>query len=264
MSTLLNKRIQPTGSGQICLQVDPSLSQSLVARARITGVSNPHIKDAKTSTSLIPHPHLRPRLLPFVMTDHNYLAPAAGHPVAGAGTVPAPVAAALADLGGAVDLMAAHASAVLTAPLSELPNAMGGVVNAADSVHAMLSVLSAAIKASAAPPAAAPPAAAPALQAPPAPPAATSQGFIHTAGPWTAGLLYGVVPPSPLTAVPDNGGKWFAITRGKYIGLTQNSAISLNAVTGISTGLSEKFATQTDALAHFNDALHTHALAVVA
>jgi hypothetical protein len=83
------------------------------------------------------------------------------------------------------------------------------------------------------------------------------------AGPWTAGLLYGVIPNGPLTAVPDNGGKWFAITRGKYIGLTQNSAISLNAVTGISTGLSEKFSNQSDALNHFNGAHATASWAVV-
>jgi hypothetical protein len=87
--------------------------------------------------------------------------------------------------------------------------------------------------------------------------------FIRMGAPWVAGLLYGVIPGASLTSIPDNGGKWFAITRGKYIGLTQNSAISLNAVTGISTGLSEKFGSQADALNHFNGAHHTGSLAVI-
>jgi hypothetical protein len=96
-----------------------------------------------------------------------------------------------------------------------------------------------------------------------APTNAPAQQFIRTRAPWTAGLLYSVIPAAPLNAVPDNRGKWFAITRRKYIGLTQNSVISLNAVTGVSTGLSEKFGSQAEALSHFNGAHLTGSLAVV-
>ncbi|KAJ7635970.1 hypothetical protein DFH06DRAFT_1336118 [Mycena polygramma] len=96
----------------------------------------------------------------------------------------------------------------------------------------------------------------------PAPPM-VSQPVTHIRahGPWEAGVLYTVVPQLPLSGVPDFGEKWFAITRGSYVGLTKNSAISLSAVTGVSTALSEKFNTQLDALNHFNAALITGAVA---
>ncbi|KAJ7701960.1 hypothetical protein B0H17DRAFT_1242322 [Mycena rosella] len=70
-------------------------------------------------------------------------------------------------------------------------------------------------------------------------PVATT-GFVQMTGPWIAGTLYGVVPTAPLTAVPSSNKKWFAITHGKYVGLTKNSAISLNAVNGISSVLSDR------------------------
>ncbi|KAJ7021084.1 hypothetical protein C8F04DRAFT_1195841 [Mycena alexandri] len=111
-------------------------------------------------------------------------------------------------------------------------------------------------------PALLPPPPCPKLPCPKPPAVATLPGLVRTTAPWAAGILFGIVPPVPLTAVPDNGGKWFAITRGKYISLTQNSAISLNAVTGISTGLGEKFNSQSDTLSHFNGALALGALNV--
>jgi hypothetical protein len=87
--------------------------------------------------------------------------------------------------------------------------------------------------------------------------------FIRTSGPWLAGLLFGVTPQSAIVAVPDDGGKWFAITRGRYVGLTKNSAISIHAVTGISGGLSDKCSLQAEALDHFNSALSLGAVAVI-
>ncbi|KAJ7130584.1 hypothetical protein C8R44DRAFT_872372 [Mycena epipterygia] len=56
-------------------------------------------------------------------------------------------------------------------------------------------------------------------------------------GPWVAGTLYNVVPPTPLAAVPDNSEKWYAITKGRYVGLTTNSSISSNGVSGVSNAL---------------------------
>ncbi|KAJ6489314.1 hypothetical protein C8R47DRAFT_1215661 [Mycena vitilis] len=101
----------------------------------------------------------------------------------------------------------------------------------------------------------------------PAPAASTApaqaNGFVRLTGPWIAGRVYSVIPTANLASVADNGGKWFSITRGKYIGLTQNSAVALTAVTGISTGLMQKFSNQTDALNNFNSALASGALAVV-
>ncbi|KAJ7469884.1 hypothetical protein B0H11DRAFT_1920495 [Mycena galericulata] len=94
--------------------------------------------------------------------------------------------------------------------------------------------------------------------------AAPANPFIQVSGPWRAGVLYGVVPLYDLEAVPDNGEKWFAITRGRYVGLTKNSAISLHAVTGVSTALSDKLNSQAEALEYFNDALRLNAVRVLA
>ncbi|KAJ7846659.1 hypothetical protein B0H13DRAFT_2362900 [Mycena leptocephala] len=94
-------------------------------------------------------------------------------------------------------------------------------------------------------------------------PFVASHAQIYSAGPWIAGSLYDVVPAAPLRAIPDNGEKWYAITRGKYVGLTKNSVVSLNAVTGISTSLSEKHGSQSEALDHFNSALGINAIAVI-
>ncbi|KAJ7812598.1 hypothetical protein B0H13DRAFT_1926069 [Mycena leptocephala] len=77
---------------------------------------------------------------------------------------------------------------------------------------------------------------------------------LHTLGPWLAGFLYAVTPLAPLTAVADNG--------DKYVGLTKNSAISHNAVTGISSGLSDKCSLQAEALKYFNGALGVGAVVV--
>ncbi|KAJ7017741.1 hypothetical protein C8F04DRAFT_1278923 [Mycena alexandri] len=94
-------------------------------------------------------------------------------------------------------------------------------------------------------------------------PAATKdKDFLSLTAPWIAGNLYGVVPQAPLTAIPDRNEKWFAITRGRYVGLTTNSAVSLNAVAGVPSGLSDRCASQAEALQHFNVALAAHAVAI--
>ncbi|KAJ7271703.1 hypothetical protein C8J57DRAFT_1226283 [Mycena rebaudengoi] len=73
-----------------------------------------------------------------------------------------------------------------------------------------------------------------------------------------------VAPWEPLAPVlPDNTDKWYAITRGKYVGLTRNSAVSLAAVSGVSQGLHNHYSSQTDALNAFNEALATFAVEVI-
>ncbi|KAJ7023320.1 hypothetical protein C8F04DRAFT_1193570 [Mycena alexandri] len=94
------------------------------------------------------------------------------------------------------------------------------------------------------------------------PASAPDRDWLASTGPWVAGTLYGVVPLGPLTAVPDRNDKWFAITRGCYVGLTTTSAISLNVVTGVPSGLSDRLNSQAEALQHFNAALSAHAIAV--
>ncbi|KAJ7642977.1 hypothetical protein DFH06DRAFT_1326006 [Mycena polygramma] len=93
-------------------------------------------------------------------------------------------------------------------------------------------------------------------------PVAASTLF-RTTGPWIAGYLYTVIPAERLAAIPDNNDKWFAITSGKYVGLTKNAALSLNAVVGVSNALSTSFNNQADALDHFNSALDGGAIAIV-
>lgn len=93
---------------------------------------------------------------------------------------------------------------------------------------------------------------------------APEPGFIKMTAPWIAGRLFGVVPPVDLTAVPDNNERWFAITSGKYIGLTKNAAISSAAVKGISGALQGNFTSQAEALQYFNEARAAGAVSIVA
>jgi hypothetical protein len=74
-------------------------------------------------------------------------------------------------------------------------------------------------------------------------------------GPWVAGAIYGVVPAGPLAIVPDNGEKWYAITKGRYVGVTNNLAIADAAVTRVSHALRASYSSQVDAVAAFNQAL---------
>ncbi|KAJ7601973.1 hypothetical protein DFH06DRAFT_1343555 [Mycena polygramma] len=191
------------------------------------------------------------------MTNHGHVAPAAANTVAGAGALIANIQQSLDVLSAAVDTLSGCTSSLVATSMLDMGDAIGSVVAAADAVRRAQEDVDAAFKALGPLPTSAQ-AAAP----PPFVPVPTNT-FIRSTGPWNAGVLYSVIPAAPLSAVPDNGGKWHAITRGKYIGLTQNSAVSLNAVTGISTGLSQKFSNQADALNSFNAALATSALAVV-
>ncbi|KAF7352253.1 hypothetical protein MVEN_01189000 [Mycena venus] len=94
--------------------------------------------------------------------------------------------------------------------------------------------------------------------------ASAAQGSVgQSGGPWLAGTLYNAVLGGPLCPIPDNGEKWYSITCSKYVGLMKNSTISLNTVTGISTGLSEKHGSQMEALKHFNAVLAINAIAMI-
>ncbi|KAJ7840363.1 hypothetical protein B0H13DRAFT_1910767 [Mycena leptocephala] len=220
------------------------------------------------------------------MTDHHqFPAPTANSNsmAAGAGVsfgLYQQVTARLAELLGTVDQFTAHAAALAATPLSEITAAVANVAQAADTVHSASAAVTASLgmpqgmfhaaqAASAAHsavtsapgiPQASPPVPPP---QPTAPTGSAAPGFFQTTGPWIAGNLYTVIPSAPLSPVADHGEKWFSVTRGKYVGLTKNSAISLNAVTGVSTGLMEKFSTQTDAINNFNAALHSGVVAIL-
>ncbi|KAJ7886948.1 hypothetical protein B0H13DRAFT_2342688 [Mycena leptocephala] len=77
---------------------------------------------------------------------------------------------------------------------------------------------------------------------------AAATSFLTSPTPGPVAIATAPPPGQPLDAVPDNNDKWFAITSGKYIGLTKNAAISLNAA---------------EALDHFNSALEGGAVVIV-
>jgi hypothetical protein len=69
------------------------------------------------------------------------------------------------------------------------------------------------------------------------------------------GVIYGVVPTGPLALVPDNSEKWYAITKGCYVGVTSSTAIADGAVTRVSHALRTGYSSQADAVQAFNAAL---------
>ncbi|KAJ7601287.1 hypothetical protein DFH06DRAFT_1353504 [Mycena polygramma] len=93
---------------------------------------------------------------------------------------------------------------------------------------------------------------------PPAPPAGmtpTGRAGIQRTGPWIAGELYGVVPAGPLATIPDIGEKWYAITKGRFVGVTNSTAVADGAVSRVSHALRSIFDTQQEAVDAFNLAL---------
>ncbi|KAJ7678288.1 hypothetical protein DFH06DRAFT_1121779 [Mycena polygramma] len=81
------------------------------------------------------------------------------------------------------------------------------------------------------------------------------QNGLQMSAPWVAGALYGVVPDAPLALVADRGEKWYAITKGKYIGVTNSGAVADHAVTRVSHALRVCYDSQSEAVAAFNDVL---------
>ncbi|KAK6984234.1 hypothetical protein R3P38DRAFT_3232317 [Favolaschia claudopus] len=93
---------------------------------------------------------------------------------------------------------------------------------------------------------------------------------LRTQGPWLAGLLFIVVPTQHLQAVPEDpiaDGEehpvWYAITRGRHIGITLSNPFALAAIVGVSGGHMKKYKTQILALQAFNDSLTLGMVAVL-
>ncbi|KAJ7469738.1 hypothetical protein B0H11DRAFT_2238183 [Mycena galericulata] len=104
----------------------------------------------------------------------------------------------------------------------------------------------------------------------PAPTAPAPGGFL-TRGPWISGSLFVVVPQGPMLPVAEDpvvdaaeGPYWYAITKGRYVGVTLSNALALASVTGISGGSMKAYKTQALALAAFNEMLQYHMVAVAA
>ncbi|KAJ6489346.1 hypothetical protein C8R47DRAFT_1215693 [Mycena vitilis] len=201
------------------------------------------------------------------MTQFDNLAPPAS-PAASVGSVegasdssrppsPTPSAeedlrSALAHLTTTVDAVKGACAAVGDTPVSQVFDAVADLAAAATAVSDTAADVSTAAELVLA-------AQGPAVPAGPRP----LPAMFRTTGPWIAGNLFVIVPPVHLTAVPDNSNRWHAITSGKYVGLTKNPALSLNAVVGVSNALSTGFSSQAEALDHFNDALDGDAVIVI-
>ncbi|KAJ7450269.1 hypothetical protein B0H11DRAFT_2246837 [Mycena galericulata] len=86
-------------------------------------------------------------------------------------------------------------------------------------------------------------------------PAPTARPGLQSTGPWIVGEVYNVVPAGPLALVPDKGEKWYAITKGRYVGVTNSAALADGAVSRVSHALRQLHDTQAEAAEAFNTAL---------
>ncbi|KAJ7605234.1 hypothetical protein DFH06DRAFT_1150625 [Mycena polygramma] len=86
---------------------------------------------------------------------------------------------------------------------------------------------------------------------------------IHTSGPWTAGRLFSVVPPCPLVSAGETDEMWYAITKGRFIGVTNIHALEQAAIIRVSGAAHKGYPTQAAALRAFNAALYYNACEVV-
>ncbi|KAJ6503158.1 hypothetical protein C8R47DRAFT_1067270 [Mycena vitilis] len=86
---------------------------------------------------------------------------------------------------------------------------------------------------------------------------------IRSCGPWVAGPLFSVVPSSPLLATTDTDDTWYAVTKGRYIGVTNVHALEQVAIMRISAAAHKAYSTQAAALRAFNLALEGNWVVIV-
>ncbi|KAJ6488308.1 hypothetical protein C8R47DRAFT_1216112 [Mycena vitilis] len=77
------------------------------------------------------------------------------------------------------------------------------------------------------------------------------------AGPFLANEVFSVTPTEPLAAVEEEvpAPEWYAITRGRFVGVVDQFALSHVAISGVAHGARKAYTTQGLALAAFNQAL---------
>ncbi|KAJ6619639.1 hypothetical protein B0H10DRAFT_2216704 [Mycena sp. CBHHK59/15] len=93
----------------------------------------------------------------------------------------------------------------------------------------------------------------PATAAPPAPATRTPP----EQGPFLANKVYSVTPSEPLGPVDEEtpAPEWYAITRGRFVGVVDQFALSAVAISGVAHGARKAYTTQNLALDAFNQAL---------
>ncbi|KAJ7083931.1 hypothetical protein B0H15DRAFT_951684 [Mycena belliarum] len=98
---------------------------------------------------------------------------------------------------------------------------------------------------------------------------APAPGGFLVHGPWLVGLLFQVVPTSPLLAIVETEEQaqeerfWYCITRGRYVGVTLSNALAIGAVSGVSRSSMKSYKSQQAALESFNDALRYNMVTVL-
>ncbi|KAJ7028760.1 hypothetical protein C8F04DRAFT_1265719 [Mycena alexandri] len=199
------------------------------------------------------------------MTDLSLVAPASSPQLVGASQDPideatfslpptkadqANLISAVQTLSDSVAAVSTAAAAIRDAPLSQVIETLADLAAAVNAAGHAAADIGNAVAAFQPPP--------PVVVANSPPP-----GFLQSEAPWKAGILYSVVPREPLAPTSDTSNKWFAITRGKYVGITKNSALSLNAVIGVGSALSDRCGSLDEALDLFNTALAGNAIAVL-
>ncbi|KAK6997416.1 hypothetical protein R3P38DRAFT_2797728 [Favolaschia claudopus] len=81
--------------------------------------------------------------------------------------------------------------------------------------------------------------------------------LLRTDGPFLANEVFSVAPTSPLQAVPEEtpAKEWYAVFRGRFVGVVNQYALADFAVAGVGQGARKMYDTQSEALAAFNDTL---------
>ncbi|KAJ7618966.1 hypothetical protein DFH06DRAFT_1342279 [Mycena polygramma] len=147
---------------------------------------------------------------------------------------------------------AAAPKALTLAEAFELLSMGAAAVSQASAAAAAAAARQDAADAAAAAAAAAAPAGAAAGGATPAP---FVPPFVQSTGPWVVGSVYNVIPAAHLTGIDEVADKWYAITKGTYVGITKHNNLSSNATIGVSGSQQNGFPLQSDAITAFNTAL---------
>ncbi|KAJ7752280.1 hypothetical protein B0H16DRAFT_1723626 [Mycena metata] len=76
-------------------------------------------------------------------------------------------------------------------------------------------------------------------------------------GPFLANEVFSVAPSQPLAAIEEAvpAPEWYAITRGRFVGVVDQFALSAVAISGVAHNANKAYATQALALDAFNKAL---------
>ncbi|KAJ7829916.1 hypothetical protein B0H13DRAFT_1916205 [Mycena leptocephala] len=84
-------------------------------------------------------------------------------------------------------------------------------------------------------------------------------------GPFLANEVFSIAPSQPLAAVPEDtpAPEWYAITRGRFVGVVDQYALSDAAITGVGASARKSYTTQQLALDAFNKALTWGGVSVV-